>query len=604
MNRTFVFFLLFAPLVSLAQPRRLRLVQTDDPATTITIAWEQPDSAGTLLFYDWEDHGTQHKAYSFLQQPHQRYRIKGMLTYVVHLSELIPDRSYFFVISDGKQHSKRYYFRTAPDNPQQLSFIAGGDSRNNREPRQKANHLVAKLRPNAVLFGGDMTNKDTPEEWQQWFDDWQLTIAGDGQIFPIIPARGNHEANNRDVARLFGLPYPGVYYGITYGHNLARIYTLNSLSSVMGFQQDWLRSDLQMHRHTTWKLAQYHFPMRPHYTGKIDAVHQYAVWAPLFAQYQLDLAVECDAHTVKTTWPISPFTGKGSVDGFIRDDTRGTVYTGEGCWGAPLRSNNDNRPWTRASGKFNQFKWIWINRDTLEMRTIRVDREADVEALPYHDRFRVPQNLDVWKPETGEVVRMPARQPTMIKTQATVPVSRPEDDGTVNPDGIATHDTPLIKLDHQYSAVFNFRDIPIPRGARIEKARLQLSPCNTDQTPPKIGVVASSHLHVPVQLAHSDTLYWCPEKLTGREWHWSCMCFEYPDSLVGSPDISSLIQSLVDNVSWHKGMNIRLDLYAGGPCTFQGFEDNPVRSARLMLEWSVAGSENKPPTHNKPVTLP
>ena len=76
----------------------------------------------------------------------------------VQLKDLIPDTKYYFVIKYNDFISKRYWFETLPDHPnKKLSFISGGDSRNNRTTRKNANKLVAKLKPHAVFFGGDLT---------------------------------------------------------------------------------------------------------------------------------------------------------------------------------------------------------------------------------------------------------------------------------------------------------------------------------------------------------------------------------------------------------------------------------------------------------------
>ena len=131
-------------------------------------------------------------------------RVRGMNNYFVRLRNLQPSTTYYFVIQDSEGCSKRMSFKTAPDNPyERLSIIAGGDSRNYREARQNANKIVAKLRPHCVMFGGDMTGADSDEQWKMWMDDWQLTIARDGRITPIIVTRGNHEQDNRSLVNLF-----------------------------------------------------------------------------------------------------------------------------------------------------------------------------------------------------------------------------------------------------------------------------------------------------------------------------------------------------------------------------------------------------------------
>jgi len=106
----------------------------------------------------------------------------------------------------------------------------------------------------------------------------------------------------------------------------------------------------------------------------------------------------------KTTWPIIPSYGAGSDEGFIRDDCNGTVYTGEGCWGAPTRPNNDDKAWTRNSGSFNQFKWIFVDQNNIEFRTIQVDNANSVGQVSDNNIFQPPANLDIWNPSNGSVV--------------------------------------------------------------------------------------------------------------------------------------------------------------------------------------------------------
>jgi len=144
--------------------------------------------------------------------------------------------------------------------------------------------------------------------------------------------------------------------------------------------------------------------MRPHVSSKREGNSQYNNWARLFYDNDVKLVVECDAHTVKTTWPVRPSTSSGNVEGFIRDDQRGTVYAGEGCWGAPLRSNDDNKSWTRNSARFNQFKWIFVDENKIETRTVRVDNASRVGSVSNNNVFQAPSNLDIWNPSNGSVV--------------------------------------------------------------------------------------------------------------------------------------------------------------------------------------------------------
>jgi hypothetical protein len=382
---------------------KYRLILADDPATTITIAWDQISGTSPTVHYGTTDFGTDYLMYPNTQTEDRAIVYRGMDNRFVRLTGLTPNTNYYFVIHDNEGTSDRFWFRTAPNDLSRLSFIAGGDSRNNQVPRQNANLLVSKLKPHAVLFGGDMTDDDNDSQWQDWMDDWQMTTATDGRMFPIVPARGNPEGSNV-IYNLFDTSTDDSYYAITFGNDLIRAYTLNTEISVSGNQLNWLESDLDTQSNVLWKMAQYHKPMRPHTAAKAEGNSQYNAWAQLFYEKAVRLVMDCDSHMVKTTWPVQPFSNTNNDEGFIQNDLNGTVYAGEGCWGAPLRLNDDDKEWTRNSGSFNQFKLIFIADSEIEMRTIKVDNAASVGEVSNTDPFALPANLDIWNPSEGDVV--------------------------------------------------------------------------------------------------------------------------------------------------------------------------------------------------------
>ncbi|SEE04015.1 Por secretion system C-terminal sorting domain-containing protein [Tenacibaculum sp. MAR_2010_89] len=404
MKKSFLNILLFLVVTSYASNDKYRLILTDNPATTIMIGWNQISGTSPKVHYGTTDYGTNWQNYPSSKSIDRSISYKGMSNTFAKLTGLTPNTNYYFVIRDSQGTSNRFWFKTAPSNNQRMSFIAGGDSRNNRAPRRNANLLVSKLKPTAVFFGGDMTNGDSSSEWQSWFNDWQYTIATDGRMFPIIPARGNHEDSNNSIYNLFNVSSSNVYYDITFGNNLYTIYTLNSEISAGGNQYSWLNQKLNGNS-SIWKSAQYHKPMRPHVSSKSEGNDEYANWAQLFYDKGVNLVFESDSHTVKTTWPVKPCSGgSGCDDGFIRDNNNGTTYVGEGCWGAPLRSSNDAKNWTRNNGTFNQFKWIFVEESKIEVRTIKVDNANNVGSVTNDNPFTTPSNLDVWNPSNGSVV--------------------------------------------------------------------------------------------------------------------------------------------------------------------------------------------------------
>lgn len=393
---------------SFANTRRYRLSLREDPATSIVIGWEQNGGSSPAVYYGTTDFNTNWSSYPNFQVPSRTVSAHGMDNSFVRLTGLTPDTKYYFVIKDSDGVSSRFWFKTiAMGNNKPLSIISGGDSRasTNTGPRENANKLVSKLRPDFILFGGDYTWLGTSFEWSSWMDDWQLTTSSDGRMYPVIWERGNHELSSGIVYDLFDVPSADEYYNIPVGGTFMNVYTLNTEISVAGNQKNWLETQLQNTADNfDWNIAQYHRSIRPHTTTKTNEDGQYNAWAQLFYDYQVRLVIESDAHDIKTTWPIKPSTGPNSDDGYELDSIHGSVYIGEGCWGAPLRTNDNNRSWTRDSDSFNSFKWMKVTRDTIEIRTIGTDNANAVAAVSDNNRFNIPANANIWSPSNGSVV--------------------------------------------------------------------------------------------------------------------------------------------------------------------------------------------------------
>jgi acid phosphatase type 7 len=388
-----------------AKTERYRAMWREDPSTTIVIGWQQVSGNTPVLYYDTKDNGVSFEKYAMQKVPDKTVDFKGMKNVFVRLEGLRPNTLYHCIIKDSEGLSRKMSFQTAPNTPEtRLSIIAGGDSRNMRETRIKANKLVGKLRPLAVFFGGDMSDSNSTLEWREWLDDWQHSITPEGRLTPIVASLGNHEESPETLINLFDIPSDEAYYALTFGGSLLRLYTLNSFSPPAGEQKTWLKTDLERHNDVLFKIAQYHLPIRPHVLGKESNQEQYIHWAPLFGKYDVKLAIECDAHVAKYTFPIRPSTSDGAVEGFIRDDLHGTVYIGEGGWGAPLRQANRNRNWTRNSESINQFHWLWIDKNKIEVRSVRVECADRVIPSATKNPFELVQGLDLWKPNNGEVV--------------------------------------------------------------------------------------------------------------------------------------------------------------------------------------------------------
>jgi hypothetical protein len=397
--------------------RFLRITYNDDPSTTAVIGWDQvsgTDGSGVVHY------GTSPGVYTNTKTVDRTITYRSMKNNFARLTGLTPKTNYYFKIVDSQGQTTEFWFTTQSNDPNdRLAVVAGGDSRNNRTPRRGGNNIVDKLNPHMVWFGGDMIDTDNDAQWVDWFADWTETYNDDNKIIPIVATRGNHETAG-SIYNLFDIPTNAEYYALTFNGNLMRFYTLNSEASV-ATQGPWLEADLKNNCDATWKAAQYHRPIIPHEPNKTDRQGQFDNWAHHFFNYGVKLVIDSDAHVLKSTYPLEPTTwgdNAGTADkGFKRNDEDGTVFIGEGCWGAPTRGIETFK-WTRdALGYFNHVNWVFISKTEIEVRTIAIDQVASVGTTAYSNVFNTSvlggSSLYVPSNGSGSVITIaPSSKPT------------------------------------------------------------------------------------------------------------------------------------------------------------------------------------------------
>jgi len=381
--------------------RRFRATFRTDPSTTISIGWDQYSGTSPVLYYGTVDNGTNSALYPFQSTPAVTTSDGGMSNTFVRLSGLIPGTTYYFVIKDSEGTGQRYSFQTISNDPTQpLSLICGGDCRTGIATRITGFNLVAKLRPHAVIFDGDLTENGTNAELQSLFDDLTNSISADGRITPFVMAEGNHEYGLDNLSNLFDTPNDGInpdnnYHSLPFGGSLLRVYTLNSFVNLTT-ETAWLQSQLVNYGNsTTWNFAQYHLPIRPLASFKANNQDEYTLWVPLFEQYNVRLVQEADAHLFSMSWPIKSSTAAGNDQGFVRDDLNGTIYFGEGGWGAPLYSADNPKSWTRGYESINHFMVVHVYPAKVDIYTVRLENEPNVPVLSDQSRMTLPTQLSL-----------------------------------------------------------------------------------------------------------------------------------------------------------------------------------------------------------------
>ena len=410
-------FLLFMGYNAQGKTNFVRVLFNSNASYEATIIWNQFSGDFQRIYLDTippsanSDAGNLINEKSFPSEMNTNH-YKGMHNHIVRLKKLKPNKKYFFVLIDSEGASRVYHFSTVSNEASdQLSFIAGGDSRDIRNIRIQANKMVSKLKAHAVLFNGDFTGIDTERQWKEWFVDWEQSISSDGRITPLVVTRGNHELGNKVMVRLFDVPHPKVFYSTTFGGNLLNLVSLNSEIWKFGAQRLFLRKTLKEHQDFYWQIPQYHRPVRAHVKAKKEMKTQYKNFVPEFEKYKnVRLCLENDSHTCKVTWPILSDQSENADEGFVRNDHKGIVYAGEGCWGAPLRMADDKKSWTRDAQAVNQFNLIFVSKEKIELRTVLYENVDEIKENSENKRFLLPSNLKLWGPNNGTLVEIYPRR--------------------------------------------------------------------------------------------------------------------------------------------------------------------------------------------------
>jgi acid phosphatase type 7 len=400
----------------------------EDPATSIVIGWSGDD--GTV-YYGTSDLGTNFASYPLNKTADRSTTRHGINRRFARLSGLQPKTVYYFVIRDASGSvSARFKFKTLSDNVNDpVSFISGGDTRdgfkvfgayvescpsgNCVEQKRKGNRLVAKLRPDFVAFNGDFTmnqvTSNTNAEWNEWLNDWQLTISTDGRMYPMTFTQGNHE-DNQDIHQIFDVPIEE-YYALNINNGLIRMYMLNSELNACSntAQLNWLTTDLQNHTNSInapkWKFVQYHIPTFAMGNGYGLVSDQMSCWVNLFEQYGVKLCMESHTHITKWTLPCK----KNSSETDFVPDPSGIVYIGEGNWGAPHRTldftGNNKKPYVRDQEVFDNFFYVRVNTDQTFIQCVKFENVEGVTAHTSDDLGKeLPANVVLWNPSNGNQV--------------------------------------------------------------------------------------------------------------------------------------------------------------------------------------------------------
>ncbi len=456
-----------------------RLIWDADPATQATIGFTPSGSNNHHIKY-----GTTTDQQTWITKNVTATRsFSSLQSQFVKLTGLPANSPVYYKVCDDSDCSTPLWFKTAPSDNAPYIAVAGGDTRTGWTTRKDGNKLIAKIRPLFIMHGGDYTNANSASEMKQYLSDWQLTFSNDQidgvsykRIYPFVATHGNHEDGNYNtLCEVFGVDYDqngscnaNDTYGAFNVSPLLRVYTLNSQFKNSGWSSyavkmnNWLKQDMTNNGDSAkWRFAQYHKPMYPHYSGKSDNTELFEWWAQNFYDYGMNLVVESDTHINKITQALIP-----SGNGFNKTTSGGTVFVGEGSWGAPARSANDPKSWTIDLASIQQFKVIRVTADKIDVKTAQFNASADTLSYEQrqNDSLVLPANISWWQANTiGDTLSL-IQSPTGKSIIEIDPIDPPDD--TILLNGVAKTDLAAAK---DQSLFFT---MPVPAGAKNLKFEL------------------------------------------------------------------------------------------------------------------------------------
>jgi hypothetical protein len=360
------------------QPHHLRVVWTESPQDSATIAWSTREPGAThRVLLDREPRAGERSRYGRTVEAtrngsYARLPEEGSLAFHhAFVDGLLPSTTYWFIVESDGVASPERHFVTAPADDRAFALLAGSDSRSDRSQRRAMNELLrsrfeADAQVIALLHGGDYVYDGLSLElFAEWLVDHEDTTTGDGRVLPIIPTRGNHESRGELFDQVFG--WPGGpsrrnWYACRLGTETLLL-VLNTETALGGDQADFVRDTLETARDRRWLIASYHQPAFPAVKDPSPALEH---WVPLFEEYRVDLVVESDGHVQKRTLPI-----RGG-----RPEPDGVVYIGEGGLGVRQRSPDATRWFLQEPGFARRGHHVWrigIGADAIELEAFGED---------------------------------------------------------------------------------------------------------------------------------------------------------------------------------------------------------------------------------------
>ena len=267
-----------------------------------------------------------------------------------------------------------------------FNFAAAGDFSCNENTEETIDNIVSK-NPEIVLALGDLSYSPSAECWIELMEPLE-------EITKIT--LGDHEFDDNKFEEItshyeFDPPY---YYSFNYGNvhflSIATAFDYQEGSEQYQFVVEDLKK-ASSNPNIKWIVAFYHEPIFTE-NSAFDYEDLRDIYAPLFDQYKVDLALQADVHNYHRTFPLQ-YNEDDPEDPIINSD--GTIYTVVGSAGASLEPFEDYPEYIGP---------VYFGHGFLDVQVTNNEDSSILHARFYDNDGIVQDEFSITKPNGEKVI--------------------------------------------------------------------------------------------------------------------------------------------------------------------------------------------------------
>ncbi|MBN2717390.1 MAG: metallophosphoesterase [Deltaproteobacteria bacterium] len=519
--------------------------------------------------------------------------VTGYYSNKVTVGSLAPNTGYVYRIGDGNgtwtdtfevsTHSGSFSFLAVGD-PQ----IGAGNTSSDTVGWQDTLAKAIAMFPETAFIAsaGDQVNtRNNEDQFNGFFSPQEL------RSIPVAPALGNHDNGAPNTVYHFNIPNVSSAYGVTepglgdyyFTYGDALFVVLNSNNRSGASHEAFIDEVMAAYPNITWKIAMFHHDIYGSaYHALESSIRDFrAALFPIFDEYDFDVVITGHDHSYSRSHvlygDVAQLNQDTNEDGAIVDPN-GTVYfTLNSATGSKYYSLNATQAEycaVRSQAYVPTFSYITIDGDTLTFDTYQTDTMTTID--------------------TFSIVKTGAEPTAQIASTRIWDSMDDVEESTT--DGVIYTDSSDLELiyDSYVSSDqivgLRFTDMSIPAGATITNAFIQLTCDETDSEAATLFIAGEASDNATPFTA--DAYNVSSRSVTTASVAWSV-----PEwLLVGeagdaqrSPDLSAVIQEVVDRSGWVSGNSIGIIVTGetGGVRHAEAYDGSSADAPLLYVEYTL-----------------